>query len=207
MYAFLLQRHEDGVVQVTFSEAEEADMCIEYMNQRYLAMRRILAATWDGKTKYEVQESEAEREERLRKWAEFLEAGGDAGSAGKKSETGSAKSSGTGTSESSGTGSTENAGTESAGSSGTGNAGSAGTESTENAGTENAEISGAGSAGATETMDTDSSKETSSSDVNSGDGFSVQNITDDSVSVSSTSESAITSSEVPSDQDGGSEMS
>ncbi|XP_052239188.1 HIV Tat-specific factor 1-like [Dreissena polymorpha] len=72
-------RHEDGVVQVHFSEAEEADMCVEYMNQRFLALRRLLAATWDGKTKYEVLESEAEREERIKKWAEFLETGGEGG--------------------------------------------------------------------------------------------------------------------------------
>lgn len=60
---------------VHFAEAEEADMCVEYMNQRFLGKRRLLAATWDGKTKYDVEESEAEREERLKKWVEFLETG------------------------------------------------------------------------------------------------------------------------------------
>ena len=60
---------------VHFAEAEEADQCVEYMNQRYLGKRRLLASTWDGKTKYEVEESEAEREERLKKWVDFLETG------------------------------------------------------------------------------------------------------------------------------------
>lgn len=68
-------RHEDGVVTVHFKEPEEADMCVEYMNQRYFAKRRLLAATWDGLTKYEVQETEAEREARLKKWEKFLETG------------------------------------------------------------------------------------------------------------------------------------
>lgn len=72
---FLLQRHQDGVVLVHFSEAEEADMCTEYMNQRYLAQRRLLAATWDGKTKYDVEETEEEREARLKKWVDYLESG------------------------------------------------------------------------------------------------------------------------------------
>ncbi|KAL4232710.1 HIV Tat-specific factor 1 [Mactra antiquata] len=67
--------HVDGVVTVHFGEAEEADMCIEYMNQRYWGTRRLLAATWDGTTKYEVVESEAQREERLKKWENFLEKG------------------------------------------------------------------------------------------------------------------------------------
>ncbi|WAR07591.1 HTSF1-like protein [Mya arenaria] len=87
-------RHEDGVVQVTFAEAEMADMCVEYMNQRFLGPRRLLAAVWDGQTKYEVQESEAEREARLKKWAEFLEAEEEAKSksaAGSLSATGTTK--------------------------------------------------------------------------------------------------------------------
>ena len=32
-----------------------------------------MAATWDGNTKYEVQETEQQREERLKKWESFLE--------------------------------------------------------------------------------------------------------------------------------------
>lgn len=66
-------RHQDGVVKVMFSSAEEADMCIQYMNQRYFGQRRLLAAAWDGKAKYEVEETEAEREARLKKWENFLE--------------------------------------------------------------------------------------------------------------------------------------
>ena len=45
------------------------------LHQRWFAKRRILAATWDGQTKYEVEETEKEREERLKKWENFLVTG------------------------------------------------------------------------------------------------------------------------------------
>ena len=70
-----LQRHPDGVVSVTYKEAEEADLCVSSLHQRWFAKRRILAATWDGQTKYEVQETDKQREERLQKWENFLETG------------------------------------------------------------------------------------------------------------------------------------
>ena len=69
----LFQRHPDGVVSVAYKEAEEADLCVSSLHQRWFAKRRILAATWDGNTKYEVQETEQQREERLKKWESFLE--------------------------------------------------------------------------------------------------------------------------------------
>ena len=38
--------------------------------------RRVLAAAvWDGKTKYKLQETEEEKEKRLEKWDEYLNAG------------------------------------------------------------------------------------------------------------------------------------
>ena len=69
----VFQRHPDGVVSVAYKEAEEADLCVSSLHQRWFAKRRILAATWDGNTKYEVQETEQQREERLKKWESFLE--------------------------------------------------------------------------------------------------------------------------------------
>ena len=70
-----MQRHPDGVVSVAYKEAEEADLCVTSLHQRWFAKRRILASTWDGKTKYEVEETEQQREERLKKWENFLETG------------------------------------------------------------------------------------------------------------------------------------
>ena len=60
-------------MSVSFKEAEDADACIAALNGRWFAKKRVSAETWDGRTKYEVQESEAERDARLNKWEKFLE--------------------------------------------------------------------------------------------------------------------------------------
>lgn len=65
--------HPEGVAAITFNEFEDADKCIELMNGRFFAGRRLDAAHWDGKTKYKVQETEEEVEKRMAKWDEFLE--------------------------------------------------------------------------------------------------------------------------------------
>ncbi|KAL3882632.1 hypothetical protein ACJMK2_028956 [Sinanodonta woodiana] len=67
--------HEEGVVTVSFQNAEDADLCIEQMNHRYYGKRRILAATWDGKTTYTAEETEEARNKRLQEWGKFLEVG------------------------------------------------------------------------------------------------------------------------------------
>ena len=54
-------------------------MCVEYMNRRFWGDRRVISETWDGETKYEVSETEAEREARLKKWEQYLETGEEAG--------------------------------------------------------------------------------------------------------------------------------
>jgi HIV Tat-specific factor 1 len=48
----IFQRHPDGVAQVTFREPEAADACIALLNGRWFGQRKIMAETWDGKTKY-----------------------------------------------------------------------------------------------------------------------------------------------------------
>ncbi|XP_037082514.1 HIV Tat-specific factor 1 homolog [Pollicipes pollicipes] len=78
----LHDRHKDGVVEVIFQEAVEADACVTKMSGRWFAGRRLEAATWDGKTKYRVEETEEERAERLAKWEQFI-SGEEAPSAGR----------------------------------------------------------------------------------------------------------------------------
>ncbi|KAL0266360.1 UNVERIFIED_CONTAM: hypothetical protein PYX00_008928 [Menopon gallinae] len=68
-------KHPEGVAQVTFSDAEEADICIKLLNNRWFSQRKITAEHWDGKTKYKMIESEAEEKERLMKWNKYLESG------------------------------------------------------------------------------------------------------------------------------------
>ena len=62
---------------VHFTEAAFADRCVEFMNNRWFAKRRISAETWDGQTKYAVDETEEERDARLKKWEEYLETGNE----------------------------------------------------------------------------------------------------------------------------------
>nr|XP_045626344.1 HIV Tat-specific factor 1 homolog [Procambarus clarkii]XP_045626345.1 HIV Tat-specific factor 1 homolog [Procambarus clarkii]XP_045626346.1 HIV Tat-specific factor 1 homolog [Procambarus clarkii]XP_045626347.1 HIV Tat-specific factor 1 homolog [Procambarus clarkii]XP_045626348.1 HIV Tat-specific factor 1 homolog [Procambarus clarkii] len=67
--------HPDGVVQVTFEEVEFADMCIATLNRRLYNGRTLHVSVWDGKEKFKIEETEAEREERLKRWSKFLESG------------------------------------------------------------------------------------------------------------------------------------
>ncbi|XP_063404003.1 17S U2 SnRNP complex component HTATSF1-like [Mytilus trossulus] len=69
----LYDNHPDGVITVTMKTPCEADEVIKLLNGRWFAKKQITAESWDGKTKYDIEESEAERDERLKKWGEFLE--------------------------------------------------------------------------------------------------------------------------------------
>lgn len=60
-------------MSVTFKEPEEADSCIAALNGRWFAKNRVIATTWDGKTKYDIVETEEERTKRLQEWEAFLE--------------------------------------------------------------------------------------------------------------------------------------
>ena len=65
-------RHPDGVAQVFFKDVEEADMCIKLMNHRFFCARRLLAEAWDGKTRFKLDESTQEEQDRLKGWEKFL---------------------------------------------------------------------------------------------------------------------------------------
>jgi len=61
----------DGVVAVKYKENIGARRCLEVMNGRYFATRRLKAEYWDGKTNFKVQDMEDD-EERLKRFAETL---------------------------------------------------------------------------------------------------------------------------------------
>ena len=66
-------KHPQGICQVFFASPEEADVAISMLDGRIFAKDKIMkAATWDGKTKYKVNETEEEEKERLAKWDKFL---------------------------------------------------------------------------------------------------------------------------------------
>ncbi|KAK0053314.1 HIV Tat-specific factor 1 [Biomphalaria pfeifferi] len=69
----LYDRNPEGVMSVTFKEPEEADKCIAALNGRWFAQNRVVAFTHDGKTKYDVVETEEERAKRLQDWEAYLE--------------------------------------------------------------------------------------------------------------------------------------
>ncbi|CAI8049836.1 HIV Tat-specific factor 1 homolog [Geodia barretti] len=81
----LFDRHPGGVVSVGFKEAESAAACVTAMNGRWYGGRQLGVAIWDGVTNYQVEETEKEREERLKEWENFLEEGeGEGGKGGGK---------------------------------------------------------------------------------------------------------------------------
>ncbi|KAL7299446.1 hypothetical protein TKK_0007689 [Trichogramma kaykai] len=83
----IYDRNPEGVAQVTFKEVEEAQACVQLLNNRWFAQRRITAEIWDGKTKYKIKETEAQIEERINKWDKFLEEQEDAEDAKKAAAT------------------------------------------------------------------------------------------------------------------------
>ncbi|ESO11520.1 hypothetical protein HELRODRAFT_108808 [Helobdella robusta] len=71
-------RHDEGVVTVMFKKPEEADLCVKALHGRWFAKRQLFAANYDGKTKYQVNETEQEMNERLQKWRDYLDNGSTA---------------------------------------------------------------------------------------------------------------------------------
>merc|ERR1711915_350656 len=63
----------EGVLKVTFVEVESADMCVATLNKRLYLSRTLNVTTWDGKEKYKIEETEEEREVRIKKWDEYLQ--------------------------------------------------------------------------------------------------------------------------------------
>ncbi|XP_072231465.1 17S U2 SnRNP complex component HTATSF1 [Leuresthes tenuis] len=88
----LFDRHPDGVASIAFKEAEQADACILSFNGRWFGGRQLSAQLWDGVTDYQVEETSREREERLKGWSTFLDAGQQKndGTPGKAAESGPA---------------------------------------------------------------------------------------------------------------------
>jgi HIV Tat-specific factor 1 len=74
----------EGVVTVRFGAEETADKCVELMNGRFFAGRRLEAGKYDGRSNFnvgKVAETEEEQAARLERFAAELEAGADAAEA------------------------------------------------------------------------------------------------------------------------------
>lgn len=80
----LYDRHPEGVAQVVMKEPEEAEAVVQLINGRWFGKRQLSAHIWDGKTKYKMEETDADLNKRLDGWNKFL---GDEDEDGKKDKT------------------------------------------------------------------------------------------------------------------------
>ncbi|TKR59599.1 hypothetical protein L596_029247 [Steinernema carpocapsae] len=67
------ENNPDGVASVTFENVENSDEAVRTLNGRLVKGRHLEVSLWDGKTKYEVAETEEQRERRLNQWSRYLE--------------------------------------------------------------------------------------------------------------------------------------
>ncbi|KAG6620129.1 rna-binding protein [Phytophthora cinnamomi] len=70
----LFAKHVDGVVVIKFASSGSAARCVEVMNGRFFAGRKLECGFWDG-TDYTHRESKTEEKERAEKFHEWLEEG------------------------------------------------------------------------------------------------------------------------------------
>ncbi|XP_076820008.1 17S U2 SnRNP complex component HTATSF1-like [Clavelina lepadiformis] len=68
----VFDRHPDGVCSVAFKANEDAKKCQQALNGRWFACKMVEANIWDGVTNYQIEETDKEREVRLKKWNDYL---------------------------------------------------------------------------------------------------------------------------------------
>eukprot|EP00092_Neocalanus_flemingeri_P018482 GFUD01020002.1.p1 GENE.GFUD01020002.1~~GFUD01020002.1.p1 ORF type:complete len:583 (-),score=207.57 GFUD01020002.1:2-1750(-) len=85
----LYDKHPEGVCQVFFKDPSEADMAVQMLHGRLFGKKVMSVETWDGKSKYKMEESKTEESERLQQWEKFLrEENNDGKEEGNKGEHG-----------------------------------------------------------------------------------------------------------------------
>lgn len=68
----VFDRHPDGVCSASFKDFDEATKCRDAMDGRWFAKRKISVSPWDGVTDYQIEETDKEREVRMKNWEKFL---------------------------------------------------------------------------------------------------------------------------------------
>ncbi|KAF1327043.1 Rna-binding protein, partial [Globisporangium splendens] len=81
----LFSKHADGVVVVKFESTGAAATCLDVMNGRFFAGRKLECSFWDG-TDYTYRESKDEEKERAEKFSEWLEQGSSSSEAEDESD-------------------------------------------------------------------------------------------------------------------------
>lgn len=83
----LFSKHEDGVVVVKFESTGSAATCIDVMNGRFFAGRKLECSFWDG-ADYTYRESKDEEKERADKFSSWLEEGSSSSEAEEEDDDG-----------------------------------------------------------------------------------------------------------------------
>lgn len=78
----IFDKHPEGVIAVTFTEASQAEACVKALDNEFYNKRVVKAELWDGKTKYRVKETEEETQKRLEKWHADIQKSDDEEDAG-----------------------------------------------------------------------------------------------------------------------------
>lgn len=73
----ICDKHPEGIVEVTFADADQAEKAASALDDQPLYGRTIKAIVWDGKTKYRIKETDEEVQSRLDKWHNDLEKSDD----------------------------------------------------------------------------------------------------------------------------------
>jgi hypothetical protein len=71
----LFPKHADGVVVIKFESSGSAATCVDVMNGRFFAGRKLECGFWDG-TDYTHRESKTEEQERAEKFQAWLDGDG-----------------------------------------------------------------------------------------------------------------------------------
>eukprot|EP00698_Gefionella_okellyi_P007176 TRINITY_DN1743_c0_g1_i1.p1 TRINITY_DN1743_c0_g1~~TRINITY_DN1743_c0_g1_i1.p1 ORF type:complete len:314 (-),score=63.68 TRINITY_DN1743_c0_g1_i1:643-1527(-) len=69
----MFENQPEGIVSVIFVDSDSAAKCIEVMNNRWFAGRKVEAFYWNGMTDYRVKESKEIADKRLQQWDQWVE--------------------------------------------------------------------------------------------------------------------------------------
>ena len=69
----VFENNPEGVVTIKFADSVAAARCIEVMDGRFFAQKKITAFYYDGFTNYKVDESEEQKKLREAAWNKYLQ--------------------------------------------------------------------------------------------------------------------------------------
>jgi len=68
----IFERNPEGVVVVKFKDPLDAEACVRRMNERWFGGKQLISEIYDGWTNYQVDETDEQRDQRLRSFGEWL---------------------------------------------------------------------------------------------------------------------------------------